>query len=595
MNTAEGRANLTPIQKFHDIISYQFEFGYDLAIAPELKCVTEPRVRVSVEHIWWQRAMLFRKTLSFSTSLTSRLVSSQVIHVYRTTRTLRPRVTLSTAMRGTPSASMAAINLYQDQLARSQTGAVISGRMATSQILARKTSWATTPASDTIGLTQMFASAKDQVKHLIINDRHVGAVGFGNTASRLVIASCPTFITRETGNTLAVNYGDRILNVHELGPACCLHNLPYVQGAGTFDAKWPNAKIPTELFTKDTHPNGHPFTGVTSPHFVFYPKLMVVHAGCKPFESTGLDAIDPDNAIDGLAEDARGLLHMWAHWATEEGASALEQSQQAFEFLVDQKKKGKTVNFAFPTDYQPSALRRWDRRGGNMTGPGGTMNVSVAYQKSRAERAEDVEQALGRNAFDGVLGIVGSYSFAAPGTVNKKNFGTPTTGYSAVLRSEGLQAKGTQLSRLLDANMNTQVTSADRLVTERKRKTISPQMTSLLVKGVFHKEHISTSNPVSAKALTFYHWFQHGTDILKGLAEDMSAVARGQPPRARSGVELISTHDQICAAIAHLRSDVHALSVCRPVCQEGGHLSAGWSCTIVQFQLKLPAGGASFY
>ncbi|EJK44138.1 hypothetical protein THAOC_37350, partial [Thalassiosira oceanica] len=42
MNTAEGRANLTPIQKFHDIISYQFEFGYDLAIAPELNVTRSP-------------------------------------------------------------------------------------------------------------------------------------------------------------------------------------------------------------------------------------------------------------------------------------------------------------------------------------------------------------------------------------------------------------------------------------------------------------------------------------------------------------------------------------------------------------------------
>lgn len=42
MNTAEGRANLTPIQKFHDIISYQFEFGYDLAIAPELNVSRSP-------------------------------------------------------------------------------------------------------------------------------------------------------------------------------------------------------------------------------------------------------------------------------------------------------------------------------------------------------------------------------------------------------------------------------------------------------------------------------------------------------------------------------------------------------------------------
>ena len=42
MNTAEGRANLTSIQKFHDIISYQFEFGYDLAIAPELNVSRSP-------------------------------------------------------------------------------------------------------------------------------------------------------------------------------------------------------------------------------------------------------------------------------------------------------------------------------------------------------------------------------------------------------------------------------------------------------------------------------------------------------------------------------------------------------------------------
>ncbi|EJK66261.1 hypothetical protein THAOC_12831 [Thalassiosira oceanica] len=116
MNTAEGRANLTPIQKFHDIISYQFEFGYDLAIAPD----TEPRVRVSVGHLRWQRVMLFRKTLSFSTSLASPGFASCVIssHVYRTARDT------STAMRGTPLASMASINLYQDQLARNQAGAV---------------------------------------------------------------------------------------------------------------------------------------------------------------------------------------------------------------------------------------------------------------------------------------------------------------------------------------------------------------------------------------------------------------------------------------------------------------------------------------
>lgn len=42
MNTAEGRANPTPIQKFHDVISYQFEFGYDLAIAPELNVSRSP-------------------------------------------------------------------------------------------------------------------------------------------------------------------------------------------------------------------------------------------------------------------------------------------------------------------------------------------------------------------------------------------------------------------------------------------------------------------------------------------------------------------------------------------------------------------------
>lgn len=463
--------------------------------------------------------------------------------------------------------------------------------MATSQILARKTPWADKRKTSTAGMTQLFASSSTESKGMVIHDRAVGAIGFANTATRLVIGNCPTLVKRDAGNTIAFNYGDTILNVHELGPAS-LGNIPYVQGAGTFDVKWPNAKIPTALFTKETHPNGDPFTGVTNPHFVFYPKLMVIHAGCAPFTSTGLDALDADKVIDGLADDGRELLRLMTFWATEEGALALEESQQAYEYLLETKKKGTEVPFAFPTGFDVDigtshlldsvlgdtaafdtlnggfdatdiATHGTGAGGGGLVSPtpGGQMTVKVSREKSRDERAEDVAQAQGRNAVDGVLGIVGSYTFAADGPIRfeKKNFGTPTAGYSAAASAEGLSAKANQLRRLLDANMGTEIKSGDRLVTERNRKCISDQMVSLLVKGTFHKEHISTSNPVSLKALSLYHWFPFGPDIIKGIAADMAAVAGGRLPSTRSGVELISSNDQVCAAIANIRSDVHAL------------------------------------
>lgn len=34
--------NMTTIQKFHDIVAYQLEFGYDLAIKPELNVSRSP-------------------------------------------------------------------------------------------------------------------------------------------------------------------------------------------------------------------------------------------------------------------------------------------------------------------------------------------------------------------------------------------------------------------------------------------------------------------------------------------------------------------------------------------------------------------------
>ncbi|EJK45699.1 hypothetical protein THAOC_35674, partial [Thalassiosira oceanica] len=97
MNTAEGRANLTPIQKFHDIISYQFEFGYDLAIAPELNVSRSPGFE-SVLGIFGGSSRLSHREGHFDRD----------------------------AREGTPLlASMASINLYQDQLARNQAGATI--------------------------------------------------------------------------------------------------------------------------------------------------------------------------------------------------------------------------------------------------------------------------------------------------------------------------------------------------------------------------------------------------------------------------------------------------------------------------------------
>lgn len=35
-------SNLTPIQKFHDIVAYQVELGYDLAIEPSLNVSRSP-------------------------------------------------------------------------------------------------------------------------------------------------------------------------------------------------------------------------------------------------------------------------------------------------------------------------------------------------------------------------------------------------------------------------------------------------------------------------------------------------------------------------------------------------------------------------
>ena len=43
METAEGERDLTDIQKFQDIASYQVEFVYDLAISPVLNVSRSPR------------------------------------------------------------------------------------------------------------------------------------------------------------------------------------------------------------------------------------------------------------------------------------------------------------------------------------------------------------------------------------------------------------------------------------------------------------------------------------------------------------------------------------------------------------------------
>ena len=42
MKSAEGRNDLTAIHKFQDIVSYQVEFVYDLAISPVLNVSRSP-------------------------------------------------------------------------------------------------------------------------------------------------------------------------------------------------------------------------------------------------------------------------------------------------------------------------------------------------------------------------------------------------------------------------------------------------------------------------------------------------------------------------------------------------------------------------
>ncbi|EJK76050.1 hypothetical protein THAOC_02207, partial [Thalassiosira oceanica] len=127
MNTAEGRANPTPIQKFHDIISYQFEFGYDLAIAPELNVSQSPGFE-SVLGIFGGTMPIVPRG------------------------TLRPRSDTLDSARDALGLEMASIDLYQDQLARSQMGCSLTSPIVSSQVTIRPRSDTLDSARDTLGL-----------------------------------------------------------------------------------------------------------------------------------------------------------------------------------------------------------------------------------------------------------------------------------------------------------------------------------------------------------------------------------------------------------------------------------------------------------